>query len=330
MGIDVHAPDLAQRLNAVFAAGRLLALPTETVYGLAAPIDRPALIERVFELKGRPPNNPLIVHVGDLTQAISCVRSWPDAAAVLAERYWPGPLTLVLPRSNRISDRITAGQDTVALRMPQHPLALQLIQALGVPLVAPSANLFTRLSPTCAADVRAAFRSDDVEVVDGGRCRVGIESSIVALDPEARTATLLRPGMISRPDLADTLPDTWRFNDTEANAAAGEAALAPGRMRAHYRPERPLSVHLVADERERSRLRATLKTDPGVTVIELPATAAEAASGLYQSLRDADAQAGRQIVLLLPKTCLAKPEWEAVVNRLQKAASQWLEPGAGV
>ncbi len=303
---------------AVFAAGRLIALPTETVYGLAAPIDRPDLIQRVFELKGRPPSHPLIVHVGGIEQARACVRRWPAVAQHLAERFWPGPLTLVLPRSQRISDRITAGQDTVALRMPDHPLALAVLAASPAPLVAPSANLFTRLSPTRAEDVRATFPADQVEVVDGGPCRVGIESTIVAVDEPGQRLVLLRPGMISAPRLAAELPPGWRLAD-----AAGESTVAaPGRMREHYRPGKPLTVEVVEES------APTTDDRPGFQLIELDAVPERAAQQLYQRLREADQGEALRLLIRLPAARLEDPAWAAIVNRLRKAASTWQDQGA--
>ncbi|AKS40708.1 L-threonylcarbamoyladenylate synthase [Wenzhouxiangella marina] len=309
--------------NEVFATGRLIGLPTETVYGLAAPIDRPELVQRVFELKGRPPGHPLIVHVGSLTQARACVADWPEAAEMLAGRYWPGPLTLVLPKSDRVSDAITAGQATVALRMPDHPLALALLRASSAPLVAPSANPFTRLSPTRAEDVRAVFAEDQVTVVDGGPCRVGIESTIVALDPGAKTARLLRPGMISSEDLAAVLPPDWSWVES---SVAGPRA--PGQMREHYRPSRPLRVEVLADPAAIEHRRLALEARPELVEVRLPEAAEAAARELYQRLREADREGAEALVLLLSEACLRDPAWAGIVNRLAKAASQWSGPAA--
>ncbi len=303
--------------NAVFDSGRLLALPTETVYGLAAPIDRPDLIARVFALKGRPPSNPLIVHVGSVDQARACAAEWSDMADHLARRFWPGPLTLVVPRAESISPVITAGQDTVALRMPNHPVALALLKASRVPVVAPSANLFTRLSPTCAADVAAAFSAEDVEIVDGGRCEVGIESTIVAVDETRQTVTLLRPGMVGSEALASSLLPGWQW----INAVQSEAelsAIAPGRMREHYRPVKPLTVDC--------RAQAPRSTPEGAVTVSLPPDARDAARALYRRLREADQQDGCSLYLRLPPTALSDPSWAAILNRLRKAASHWLVP----
>src|ERR1700678_2368203 len=176
-------------------AGKLVAFPTETVYGLGANALDPAAVERIFAAKGRPKTSPLIVHVDSIEMARGLAAAWPAAAETLARRYWPGPLTLVLPKSATVPDIVTAGLPTVGLRMPAHPLALQLIRAAGVPIAGPSANRFTELSPTAASHVPEALAD---YVLDGGPARVGIESTVVSLVGES---TLLRPGVIPLPDL---------------------------------------------------------------------------------------------------------------------------------
>ena len=316
-------PALGPRLQALFDQGRLLALPTETVYGLAAPIDRPDLIARIFELKGRPSSNPLIVHVGSCEQARRVSREWPDVAGALAQAFWPGPLTLVLPRSDRISDAITAGRDTVAVRMPDHSVALAVLRALDVPLVAPSANLFTRLSPTCAADVRAVFASDQVEVIDGGPCRIGLESTIVGIDPSKRRLLWLRPGAIDREQIRRQLPSGWQLEISSDLDPQAAAQCAPGRMREHYRPDTPLHVHLHGGIDHAERLRAGLSHQGRRCIVELPQTAELAARMLYRLLRAADREHPGSIELLLDARHLSEPAWEAVINRLRKAATGW-------
>ncbi len=319
--LDKRAPLPDPR--AVFAVGRLLALPTETVYGLAAPIDRAELIERVFSLKGRPMDHPLIVHVGSVEQARSCVSDWPDAAEALSRAFWPGPLTLVLPRSERISLAITGGQATVALRMPDHPLALRLLAAAGVPMVAPSANRFTRLSPTRAGDVAAAFSSRDVEVVDGGPCQVGIESTIVALDAQQQTASVLRPGMIAVDEIAAVLPPAWRIEEKAKNGGR-----SPGQMAVHYRPERPLRVEILSDGAARDTRLDALRASPDRQPVDLPAAADQAARALYAALRQGEQSEAGELVVLLTRAELVDPAWAGIVNRLKKAASRWIEPAS--
>src|ERR1700678_1270605 len=176
-------------------AGKLVAFPTETVYGLGANALDAAAVERIFMAKGRPKTSPLIVHVDSIAMARGLASEWPDAAEELAARYWPGPLTLVLSKRAEVPDIVTAGLPTVGLRMPAHPVALELIRAAGVPIAAPSANRFTELSPTSAAHIPKALAD---YVLDGGPAGVGIESTVVSLVGES---TLLRPGVIPLPDL---------------------------------------------------------------------------------------------------------------------------------
>src|SRR5438105_4505328 len=172
--------------------GRLVAFPTETVYGLGANALDPEAVARIYAVKGRPPTSPLIVHVASVEMAKSLIATWPEAADRMARRFWPGPLTLVLPKQPTIPSIVTAGLSTVGLRMPSHPMALALIKAAGVPLAAPSANRFTQLSPTTADHVRQSLGSDVDLILDGGPCEVGIESTVVSL--AGPQPVLLRPG----------------------------------------------------------------------------------------------------------------------------------------
>src|SRR5580658_2956511 len=182
--------DAASRIR----SGEVVAFPTETVYGLGANALDAAAVHKIYELKGRPMASPLIVHVASIEMAREIVAEWPPLAESLARRWWPGPLTLVLPKKPAIPDIVTAGLPTVGVRMPNHPIALELIEEAGVPIAAPSANKFMELSPTTAEHVRAAF-GDAVEVLDGGPTQVGIESTVVVIENGA--VKLLRPGMIS-------------------------------------------------------------------------------------------------------------------------------------
>src|SRR5579872_562925 len=190
MAKTISLSSAAERIR----AGGVVAFPTETVYGLGANALDAAAVARIFELKGRPSTSPLIVHVSSIDMARRYVTEWPDQAEELARRYWPGPLTMVLPKSSEIPDVVTAGLPTVGIRVPGHPVALELIRLAGVPIAAPSANRFTQLSPTTADHVVQQF-GDAVEVLDGGPTDVGIESTVVSLIDGK--LTLLRPGMIS-------------------------------------------------------------------------------------------------------------------------------------
>jgi len=318
---DIRNAEQLRELCAAFDDGRLIAMPTETVYGLAAPIDRPDLVERIFELKGRPPSNPLIVHVASVDQARGCASRWPALADSLAEAFWPGPLTLVLPRAQAVSDRITAGQDTVALRMPDHPVALALIEALGRPVVAPSANLFTRLSPTSAGDVAEVFDARSVLVLDGGPCQVGIESSIVLLDEPSRIAWWLRPGQIDRDTLTRHLPEKWRL--LSPNQAPDPGRRAPGDMLIHYRPNKSLRVTVAHSSEARAQKLAALADDSDTCLVDLDSRPDVAARGLYAALRRADGQPGRFIDVVIPASWERDAAWEGVLNRLKKSASSW-------
>src|SRR3954468_17385478 len=216
-------PDLIARAATVLRAGGLVAFPTETVYGLGANALDAAAVTRIFAAKGRPRTSPLIVHVDSVEMARTLASLWSDVAEVLAQRYWPGPLTLVVPKRPEIPDIVTAGLPTVGLRMPAHPLALELIHAAGVPIAAPSANRFTELSPTSAAHVPETLAD---YVLDGGPARVGIESTVLSL---VGTPRLLRPGVIAVPEM-EALIGSIAFG---ADAARGPHE-SPGMHARHY------------------------------------------------------------------------------------------------
>lgn len=212
---DAHDPQAIEAAAAALAAGQLVAIPTETVYGLAADASNPQAVVRVFQAKGRPATHPLILHVADLHAARDWVSNWPREAEILAEAFWPGPLTLVLPRSPRVIDAVTGGQDTVAIRVPAHPAARRILgllgQAQGRPaaLAAPSANRYTELSPVRAMDVvrgLGPWLSEGDLVLDGGTCSVGLESTIVDLSGlPGRAPQVLRLGGLSQGQIASAL-----------------------------------------------------------------------------------------------------------------------------
>src|SRR5258706_1607597 len=207
-------------------AGELVAFPTETVYGLGANALDARAVARIYEMKGRPEASPLIVHVASIDNAKSLVTEWPSQAEQLARLYWPGPLTLVLPKVPAIPDIVTAGLPTVGIRVPNHPIAMALIREAGVPIAAPSANRFMGLSATTAEHVREIF-GDAVPVLDGGPCQVGIESAVVSI--VGGKIRLLRPGMISIEDV-----------ECAGSPPAGAAHPAPGMHLRHYSPRTPL------------------------------------------------------------------------------------------
>ncbi|HEY2844328.1 MAG TPA: L-threonylcarbamoyladenylate synthase, partial [Bryobacteraceae bacterium] len=209
----------------IIRSGGLVAFPTETVYGLGANALDAAAVQKIFELKGRPETSPLIVHVASIEMAREIAAEWPAQAEELARTWWPGPLTLVLRKKDVIPANVTAGLATVGIRMPHHPIALELIEAAGMPLAAPSANRFMGLSPTTADHVKAAFGAA-LPVLDGGPCAVGIESTVVAI--EGDSIKLLRPGMIS----------LGKIEQVSADALGAHPA--PGMHQRHYSPRTPL------------------------------------------------------------------------------------------
>ncbi len=290
----------------ILRAGGLVAFPTETVYGLGANALDPIAVQKIFEMKGRPETSPLIVHVASVEMAREIVADWPPLAEELARQWWPGPLTVVLPKNSRVPSSITAGLPTVGVRMPNHSMALDLIQAAGVPVAAPSANRFTALSPTTADHVRAAF-GDTVPVLDGGPCAVGIESTVVAIDGDK--LKLLRPGMISFAEIE------------QVTAQADVSHPAPGMHEKHYSPRtRLILVKGPAELPDRTGAyvwRAAL--GPAARSIRMPLDAGPYAAQLYRVLHQLDAENWPWIAVEIPPDA---PDWTAIRDRLQRAAGR--------
>jgi L-threonylcarbamoyladenylate synthase len=238
--VDPDSPDAAALARAAdcLRRGGLVAFPTETVYGLGVhALDR-AAVRRLFEAKGRPATDPLIVHIDSFDRIHDLVTRVPESAHDLAARFWPGPLTLVLPRSPRVPDEVTAGLNTVAVRVPAHPVARALLAAAGIPVAAPSANLFSRPSPTRASHVLDDLADRIDLVVDGGPTQVGVESTV--LDLSSDVPTVLRPGVISLDMLRGVVPRVeLRSPDTPARGAMP----SPGMLERHYAPRAPLAVY---------------------------------------------------------------------------------------
>jgi L-threonylcarbamoyladenylate synthase len=223
------------RAAAILRSGGLVAFPTETVYGLGADATDAAAVQKIFAAKGRPSTNPLICHVPDATVARRYVTSWPDEAEKLADRFWPGPLSLVLPKGDAIPHEVTAGRGTVALRAPKHPLTLSLLRIFDRPLAGPSANKSTHVSPTTAQHVREEFPAGEVDMIlDGGPCDVGIESTV--LDLSAGRPTILRPGGVSREQIEQVIGPVDLFTGA---ADPSVAAASPGQHEKHYAPRTP-------------------------------------------------------------------------------------------
>jgi L-threonylcarbamoyladenylate synthase len=288
-----------ERAAALIRAGKLVAFPTETVYGLGANALDAAAVERIFAAKGRPHTSPLIVHVDSIEMARSLAARWPDAAETLARRYWPGPLTLVVPKRPEIPDIVTAGLPTVGLRMPAHPLALELIRAAGVPIAAPSANRFTELSPTAAEHVPDSLAD---YVLEGGPSVVGIESTVLSLVDAPR---LLRPGTIPLPEIEALIGHI-----EIAGPAAEGAHASPGMHLRHYRPHTPL--YFLGTHPQTGR-GAFLRIGR-----EMPADPRAYAAVLYDTLHRLDSQGVDWIAIERPPDA---PEWSGVLDRLKKASS---------
>jgi len=295
-------------------AGKLVAFPTETVYGLGANALDAAAVERIYETKGRPHSSPIIVHVSDYAMVRSVACDWPEAAQKLAEKFWPGPLTLVLTKSDEVPDVVTAGLGTVGVRMPAHSVALALIEAAEVPVAAPSANRFTQVSPTTAEHVRAGLGDHVDYILDGGPCTVGIESTVLSLAEEV--PVLYRPGGVSREQIEEMIGPVAVKSDTSAEAHA-----SPGLHPRHYSPR----TRLVLVERgevpgEGSGAYLQLTNSPKLAVHEvvaMPLDAASYAAKLYGMLHALDGRGFDWIAVDAPPKL---PEWEAVLDRLRRAA----------
>ncbi|HEX2208930.1 MAG TPA: L-threonylcarbamoyladenylate synthase, partial [Longimicrobium sp.] len=257
----VHPDPAALRQPAeVLRAGGLVAFPTETVYGLGAHALDPAAVQRIYEAKGRPSYNPLIVHLADVDAARGLASSWPEQAERLAAAFWPGPLTLVVPKNDSIPDSVTAGLPSVALRVPAHPVAHALLRAAGIPVAAPSANRSTQVSPTTARHVERSLGARVDVIVDGGPCPVGIESTVLSL--VGPVPTLLRPGTVSVEDLRPVIGDVaLPSSATDATAARP----SPGMLDRHYAPRAAVRV-LPRQGRARALAQAAREVDGGKRV----------------------------------------------------------------
>ena len=304
------SPDIVH-LAGLLKAGKLVAFPTETVYGLGADATNSDAVLSIYETKGRPRFNPLIVHCADLAMAETLVEFSPLAYRLA--RFWPGPLTLVLPKrfDAALSDLVTAGLDTVGVRVPAHPLALELIRAAGTPLAGPSANPSGKLSPTTAEQVRAGFHGS-VPVLDGGPCTAGVESTIIAVD--GTTATQLRAGALPRSDIEAAI------GQTIAVAAENSAVAAPGMLASHYAPDARLRLDAAAPRPGEAYLAFGLEPPgaPGPLRNLSPAgDLREAARNLFAMLHELDAKAEVIAVAPIPHAGLG----EAINDRLKRAAA---------
>ena len=349
--VAVDDPDRAaiDRAAACLRNGGLVAFPTETVYGLGVDALNREAVRRLFAAKQRPPTDPLIVHVGSFDLLSSLVSHVPDSARVLSQRFWPGPLTLILSRSSRVPDEVTAGLPTVAVRVPLHPVARALIDAAGVPVAAPSANLFSRPSPTRASHVVEDLDGRIDLIIDGGPTTIGVESTV--LDLTTDTPTVLRPGAVTIEMLREAIGHVLtgfgiRDSGFGDSGLEGRSMPSPGMLEKHYSPRALLtlfegdsgavipalvaaartastegkSVGVIAAEEDRTALASLVETDSHVLVRILGSrdTPGAVASTLYATLREIDA-AGADVILVrgFPDHGL----WTAIQDRLRRAAA---------
>jgi L-threonylcarbamoyladenylate synthase len=329
--LPTHTPELfraaVQRAAELLRAGEAVALPTETVYGLAANALDARAVERIFQIKGRPAHNPIIVHVASLDLAKRCVASWPALADRLARAFWPGPLTLVLPRAKEIPGILTAGGLTVGVRWPSHPFIQAVIHECGFPLAAPSANPSNQVSPTNAEHVRKGLGDKIRLIVDGGQAQVGIESTV--LDISCSPPRLLRPGMIHEQALLAVTGEL-----AVGVSESTEVLKSPGLLRRHYSPKAKLVVWSWGDEAElKARSAKCGVPNSKVHVIAhtripsgaglgrvsvIPHDAAAFARAIYAELHQCD-EAGAELILV--EAPPEAPEWRAIADRLRRAAA---------
>jgi L-threonylcarbamoyladenylate synthase len=329
--LSTHTPALfaaaVRRAAELLRQGEVVALPTETVYGLAANALDARAVARIFEIKGRPAHNPIIVHVASQTMAERCVQAWPAVAAQLARAFWPGPLTLVLPKAQDIPDNVTAGGATVGVRWPSHPFIQAVIRECDFPLAAPSANLSNYISPTSAEHVRQQLDGKISLIVDGGHSQVGIESTV--LDLVGTPPTILRPGMIHRDSLA-AVCGTVRA----AKGPTGETLRSPGLLKKHYSPKtktvilrwtgdqdlvRQLAAYAVPVERCFVIVHSQIPNVEKLgSVNVIPHDAEAFARALYAELYRCDAAGAGLIVVEAPPDT---PEWSGIADRLRRAAA---------
>jgi L-threonylcarbamoyladenylate synthase len=323
--------DAIKRAADLLRQGRLVAFPTETVYGLGADASNPDAVAAIFKAKGRPADHPLIVHIADIDSLYDWASTVPDAALKLANRFWPGPLAIILPKKPEVPLEVTGGQQTVGLRMPDHPVALALLKAFGGGVAAPSANRFCRISPTQASHVSEELGDAVDMILDGGACRVGVESTII--DLSGSKPRLLRPGHITRQQIEAVL-QTELLMPLVSGAPAPEISeeiRAPGMMAVHYAPTTPAMRcpaeqlperirQLIAEGKRIGLL--TYQLDIAATaqlrVLRLPEQAANYAQSLYAALRELD---NLQLDVILIELPPQTEPWRAVNDRLNKATA---------
>ena len=326
------APDDLERAVALLEAGMTVVFPTETVYGLGADGSNPEAVRRIYELKGRPAHHPLIVHVSGLGELDAWADPIPPEAWRLAERFWPGPLTLILPCREGVSRAVTGGRPTIAVRVPDHPVATALLQAFGGGIAAPSANRFGRLSPTTSGHVREEFGEEAGMILEGGPCRIGVESTIVSL--AGPTPLILRPGAISAGEIGKVLG-----REIGGSSEGPMVPAAPGSHSVHYAPKTPLEI--VSGTHLPGRVFRTIRAggkagivaltqgagsfgSDKVATILMPSRADEYARELYAALHRLDRSGCDRLFVERPP---ATEEWTAVRDRLGRASTGRSDPG---
>ena len=307
---------ITKELSLVLAelkAGNVAAIPTETVYGLAGRIDSEVALRKIFAVKERPFFDPLIVHVSSKSMAKKLTQQWPEIADHLADQFWPGPLTMVLPKNESVSSLITSGLETVGIRCPDHSTTLELIERLNVPLAAPSANKFGKTSPTSAAHVETEFPEERIAILDGGSCHIGLESTVLLVRTNG-DLSILRPGAISQTQISESLNKKGlEFHFVEVV----DKKESPGHMKHHYMPSVPLV--LVHGKFDPNQVTGTKPFE-----IVLSKDVRQAFREFYQKLRDG-AQSGADVLWIQWQPDWSEQSWLPLVDRLTKAASLTLK-----
>lgn len=325
---NIYTPNQVELAAKLLQSGDVVGIPTETVYGLAADISNPVAVNKIFSIKNRPSNHPLIIHIATLDQLDIYARNIPDYAYKLAQQFWPGPLTLVLEKSDLVGDWVTGGQSTVGIRMPNHPLALSLLKAVGKPLAAPSANLFGRISPTLAHHVIGEFNGA-IPVLDGGACSVGIESTIIDATHPA-TCSILRQGSITLKQIRQLLVNV------NVQDSVNKTKRVSGSLKYHYAPSKPcvkfhnpLELQRIIDIYGDSIDILAMNKIPSCRAqnfVQMPLDSANYAQKLYEQMRVADQSLSRAIAIEAPPATM---DWSAVNDRIDKATAKSNEALAG-
>ena len=305
-----------EQAQKILTSGELVAIPTETVYGLAADASNPDAVKKIFAAKGRPANHPLIVHIGQLEQLSDWARDIPQQAYTIAKAFWPGPVTLLLNKADDANTVVTGGLDTIGIRMPAHPVFSTLLEASGMAVAAPSANPYKKLSPTSAVHVINSLEGKIAAVLDGGDCHHGLESTII--DLTQIPFRVLRSGPISAKQLADVLGEEV-LTPTSHNAAV------PGNVTSHYQPNTRVrlvsldDIHTISELKVACLHYSDIKPNNNVVSIRMPMDVAQYAHDLYRTLNDADKLACDEIWVERPPLT---EDWVAIHDRLNRAQSK--------